>query len=105
MPSVVLCLVVRDNYSAVVGWAEWSLPEEYSRQDRSRMTAYDTDRRRLFSRQGERHAVRRAKELGLRLVVGDYFGLDESRPDGESAAAYARRRFAHLLPAAVVHHP
>lgn len=103
MSSVILCLVVRDDYSAVVGWAEWSFPGEYSRRDRSQMTAYDTDGQRLFSRQGEWPAVQRATELGLRLVIGNYFGLDDSRPEGESAPAYARRRYPHLLPAAAAH--
>lgn len=100
MTQTLLCLLTRDDYSGVLGWAEYIVPDKNSRQGCPRLTAYGTDGQVLFSLSGPentRHAQQHAGQLGMRLVVGDYFGVTAWRPESESAPAYARRVYADLL--------
>lgn len=97
MAQMILCLLTRDDYSGVLGWAEFTVADEDSSQDNSRLIAYDTDGEVLFSllgREDTRHAQQHASQLGMHLVLSDYFGVTKWRPDSESAPAYARRVYA-----------
>lgn len=97
MTQMILCLLTRDDYSGVLGWAEFTVPDEDSLQDNSRLIAYDTDGKVLFSlfgREDTHRAQQRASRLGMHLVISDYFGVTKWRPESESAPAYARRVYA-----------
>ena len=89
-----LYLLTTPDYSAVVGYAERVErdPLDFAMRDASRVTGYDTDQHRLFTRKGLTNAERRTHALRMRLVTATYFGISSMRPEHMSAPAYSRLR-------------